>query len=76
MEYNNNTYVTIPHTECENLGLGENHRKNNDGTLCILEYSSVDAIPTEVSSVMVSTYTHQQALELVSGPEWTSEMPK
>ena len=76
MEYNNSTYVTINHSDCQSLGLSETHRKNNDGTICIVEYPSIDAIPTEVSSVMISTYTHQQALELVSGPEWTSEMPK
>jgi len=76
MEYNSNVYVTISHTDCDNLGLGENHRKNNDGTVCILEFASADAIPSEVSSVIIGTYTHQQALELVSGTDWVSEMPK
>jgi hypothetical protein len=76
MEYNNNVYVTINHLNCEALGLGENHRKSNDGNICILEYSSVESIPVEVTDHIIATYTHEAALELVSGPEWTSEMPK
>jgi hypothetical protein len=40
-----------------------------------LEFASVESIPSEVSSVILGTYTHQEALELVSTPEWVSEMP-
>jgi hypothetical protein len=35
MEYNSNTYLTIAHTDCEALGLGEGHRTNNTGDICI-----------------------------------------
>ena len=75
MEYNSNVYVTISHTNCDSLGLGENHRKNNEGSVCILEFASVESIPSEVSAVILGTYTHQEALELVSTTEWVSETP-
>ena len=75
MEYNSNIYVTISHNACETLGLGENHRKSNDGSICIVEYPSMEAIPQEVQDVLIETLTHQQALEMVSGTEWTSELP-
>ncbi len=75
MEYNSNTYLTISHTDCDALGLGEGHRTNNTGDICIMEYPTTDAIPTEVAAVMLATYTHEQALELVAGSEWVSEMP-
>ena len=73
MEYNSNTYLTIAHTDCELLGLGESHRKNNEGTICILEYPTVEAIPAEVAAVMLATYTHQEALALVETAEWKIE---
>lgn len=72
MEYNSNVYLTIAHTDCESLGLGENHRKNNAGDVCILEYPSMDAIPSEVSAVLIQTYTHQEALALVGTTPWVS----
>jgi len=75
MEYNNHTYITISHTDCEILNLGEGHRKNNDGSICILEFASIEAIPEDIAAVMLATYTHQEALELVSGPEWVTELP-
>jgi hypothetical protein len=77
MEYNSNIYVTISHNSCETLGLGEGHRTSLDGSICIIEYPSLEAIPQEVQDVLIETHTHQQALELVAGPEWTSnELPK
>jgi len=75
MEYNSNTYLTITHSNCEALDLGNGHRKNNTGEICILEFASVDAIPEEVAALMLATYTHEQALELVAGSEWVSELP-
>jgi hypothetical protein len=75
MEYNTNTYITISHTDCETLNLGEGHRKNNTGDICIMEYPTTDAIPTEVAALMLATYTHEEALALVAGSEWVSEMP-
>jgi hypothetical protein len=36
----------------------------------------MEEIPQEVQNVLIETHTHQQALELVAGPEWTSELPK
>jgi hypothetical protein len=73
MEYNDHTYVTISHTDCETLNLGEGHRKNNSGDTCILEFASIDAIPEEIAAVMLATYNHQEALALVAGAEWVSE---
>ena len=75
MEYNSNTYLTITHSDCDALGLGETHRTNNTGEICIMEFASVDAIPAEVAAVMLATYTHEQALALVATEEWVSEMP-
>jgi hypothetical protein len=75
MEYNTNTYITISHTDCETLNLGEGHRKNNTGEICIMEYPTTDAIPTEVAALMLATYTHEEALALVAGSEWVSELP-
>ena len=75
MEYNSNTYLTIAHTDCDALGLGEGHRTNNTGEICIMEFASIDAIPEEISAVMLATYTHEQALELVATEEWTSQLP-
>jgi hypothetical protein len=74
MEYNNNTYVTINHADCDALGLGENHRTTNDGTICIIEFGQGEQIPAEIQAVLLQTYTHQEALDLVSGAEWVSEM--
>jgi len=76
MEYNTNTYVTINHSDCDALGLGENHRKNNDGTICILEFAQSEEISAEFQAVILASYTHQEALELVAGSEWVSELPK
>jgi len=75
MEYNTNTYVTISHNDCETLNLGDTHRTNNDGSVCILEYSEGQEIPAEVQEVVIASYTHQGALELVSQPEWNMEVP-
>lgn len=75
MEYNTNTYITIAHTVCEALGLGESHRKNNESTICILEFEQGETIPTEIVENIINTYTHQQALEFVQGAEWVSELP-
>ena len=75
MEYNDHTYVTISHNDCEILNLGEGHRTSNDGSICILEFASIDAIPAEIAAVMIQTYNHQEALELVAGTEWVAELP-
>lgn len=75
MEYNSNTYLTIAHSDCDALGLGETHRQNNIGDTCIMEFASVDAIPEEIAAVMLATYTHQEALALVETAEWVNEMP-
>jgi len=75
MEYNDHTYVTISHDDCETLNLGDGHRTSNDGSICILEFASIDAIPEDIAAVMLTTYTHEQALALVAGAEWTQEMP-
>ena len=50
MEYNSNTYLTIAHSDCDALGLGETHRTNNTGDTCIMEFATIDAIPTEALS--------------------------
>jgi hypothetical protein len=75
MEYNSNIYVTISHNACETLGLGDSHRTSNDGSICIIEFPSMEAIPQEVQDVLIECHTHQQALELVAGADWTSERP-
>ena len=75
MEYNSNIYVTIAHTDCEALNLTGDHRTTNDGTICIVEYPTMESIPQEVSDALIATYTHQEALVLVEQPEWVSELP-
>ena len=35
MEYNSNTYLTIAHSDCDALELGNSHRTNNVGDTCI-----------------------------------------
>jgi hypothetical protein len=40
-----------------------------------LEFASIDAIPAEIAAVMIQTYNHQEALELVAGAEWVAELP-
>ena len=75
MEYNDHTYITISHTDCETLNLGEGHRQNNTGDICILEFASIDAIPEDIAAVMLATYTHEEALGLVSTSEWVQELP-
>lgn len=75
MEYNNNTYITIAHSTCESLGLEGNHRTNNEGTICILEFSQGEIIPENIQEHIIDTYTHQQALELVQDNEWVTELP-
>jgi hypothetical protein len=75
MEYNSNIYVTISHNACETLNLGDNHRTSNDGSICIIEYTSTEEIPQEVQDVLIESLTHQQALEMVSTEEWTSQLP-
>jgi len=75
MEYNSNTYATISHADCDALGLGENHRTSIDGTTCIIEFGAGQEIPAEIQPSIIATYTHEEALALVSGPEWTSETP-
>ena len=75
MEYNTNTYVTISHDDCVALNLGESHRTNNDGSVCILEYAEGQEIPAEIQAVIIQSYTHQGALELVEQAEWTAELP-
>jgi hypothetical protein len=75
MEYNKNTYITIAHTTCDALGLNGNHRMNNEQTICILGFGENELIPQDIQDNLIDTYTHQQALELVSGPEWTIELP-
>jgi len=75
MEYNTNTYITIAHSTCEALGLEGTHRMNNEQTICILEFGEGETIPTNIQDNLIDTYTHQQALELVAGAEWVSELP-
>ena len=75
MEYNTNTYITIAHTTCEALGLDGNHRMNNEQTICILEFGEGEIIPQDIQDNIIDTYTHQQALELVSDEGWVSILP-
>jgi hypothetical protein len=75
MEYNSNTYLTITHSDCDALNLGNGHRTNNAGDTCIIEFEQGQEIPAEIQAVVIGTYTHQEALELVSGSDWTSELP-
>lgn len=75
MEYNTNTYITIAHTTCEALGLEGTHRMNNEQTICILEFGEGETIPTEITEHIIDTYTHQEALTLVSTPDWILDRP-
>lgn len=74
MEYNTNTYVTILHTDCDALELGDTHRTTNDGSVCIIEFAEGQEIPAEIQAVIINSYTHQEALALVEQPEWVTEI--
>lgn len=75
MEYNNNVYLTISHENCEFLQIEGTHRTNNDNTVCILEYPTVESIPTDVAELLIQTYTHEEILTLIEQPEWVSQLP-
>ena len=75
MEYNNNVYLTISHDDCIALNLDGNHRTNNDDSICIMEYPTMEAIPQEVSDVLIATYTHEEALALVEQADWITDSP-
>ena len=74
MEYNNSTYITLLTTDAEALGISENNRKSNDGTITIVEYSENETIPQEVIDVVINSLTHQHAIELVDGAEWVQNI--
>ena len=75
MDYNNNTYVTILTSDAILLGVNENKRKSNDENQTILEFHENQTIPQDVLNVVISTMTHQQALELMSTSNWLKTMP-
>ena len=74
MEYNNSTYVTLLTSHAELLGISENNRKSNDGTITIVEYGENETIPQEVVDLVINTLTHQQALDLVESVEWVQNL--
>jgi len=74
MEYNTHTYITILHSDCELLGLGEGHRTNNDNTICVLEFDNINIIPWPIYNKMIQSYTHQEILALVDGVDWIGEI--
>lgn len=71
MEYNQHTYVTILKSTCDTLGIEGNFRINNDKTIYILDFPEYEIIPENIQSNAINTYTHQQALALVSGEDWS-----
>jgi hypothetical protein len=75
MEYNTNTYLTLSHSDCDTLNLGNGLRTNNAGDTCIIEFEQGQEIPAEIQSVVIGTYTHEEALTLVSTEEWVSQLP-
>jgi len=68
--YNNSTYVTLAAINEQLLSISEGNRKSIDGTLTIVEYSEDETIPQEVLDVVISSLTHQQAVDLVETTEW------
>lgn len=75
MDYNSNTYITLLTTDAVSLGISDNNRKSNDGTITILEYHTDEIIEQNVINVVINTMTHQQALNLVEANEWKSNFP-
>jgi len=77
MEYNDNIYVTILTINAVALGVSENKRKSNDGSITILEYSKDEIIPQNILNVVINTMTHQEALQLIISDSWKAiELPK
>lgn len=72
MEYNNNIYIVIETIYYPEI---ENHRTNNYLTKVIVEYSSIDEIPSNIQSLALSINTHQEILSIVNQSEWISELP-
>jgi hypothetical protein len=70
--YNNSTYITLLTTHAELLGISENNRKSNNGTITIVEYGENETIPQEVIDVVINTLTHQEAIDLVDDVEWVN----
>lgn len=75
MEYNNNVYLTISVANFTFLELEGTPRTNNDNTICILEYPTVESIPSEVSELLIQTYTHEEILAEIENPSWITELP-
>ena len=71
MEYNQHTYITILCANCDALGISGNFRINNAKTIYILDFPEYEIIPQNILNNAINTYTHQQALELVLGVDWS-----
>jgi hypothetical protein len=71
MEYNQHTYITILKETCDGLGIEGNFRLNNAKTIYILDFLEDKTIPQNILNNAINTYTHQQALELVLGVDWS-----
>jgi GTP-sensing pleiotropic transcriptional regulator CodY len=75
MDYNNNTYITILHSDCELLGLQGENKTNTDKTICILEYTQNETIPNNILDKIINTYNHQEAIQIVNSLEWVNVSP-
>ena len=71
MEYNQHTYVTILKSTCETLSIQGGFRINNAKTIYILDFSEYEIIPQNILNNAINTYTHEQALALVLGEDWS-----
>lgn len=72
MDYNNYAYYILPIEMAAGLDYSvlqeesvDKVRTNNQGTLCLVEYRGATPEGTWM--------THQEVLEILSGPDWQSE---
>ena len=74
MEYNQHTYITISKETCNALGIEGNFRINNAKTIYILDFPEYEIIPQNILNNAINTYTHEQALALVLGEDWSMNL--
>ena len=71
MEYNQHTYITISRETCDAFGIEGGFRINNSKTIYILDFPEYEIIPQNILNNAINTYTHEQALALVLGEDWS-----
>ena len=77
--YQNRNYCVFSMNELEKIDFtqvcetsADTVRKSLDGTLTFVKWDGEEPICVSTLTTIVGTYTHDQILEILSGPEWSS----